>query len=41
MLNEKKKFKIRPRQMKKALAITLYAFVTIVMIAGMVAPALQ
>lgn len=37
----KKKFKIRPRQFKKALVIGLYAFVAIVTVIGIVAPAFQ
>ena len=37
----KKKMKIRPRQVKRALVIALYAFVAVVTIAGMIAPALQ
>ena len=35
------KTKIRPRQIKKALVITLYAFVAVVTVVGMVGPMLQ
>ena len=38
---EKPKMKLRRRHVKKALLITVYAFVAIVTVIGIVAPALQ
>jgi len=41
-ISEKKpKLKLRKRHIKKAALITVYAFVAVVMVAGMIAPALQ
>lgn len=38
---EKAKFKLRKRHVRRAVIITLYAFVAIVTIIGIVAPAFQ
>ncbi len=38
---EKKKFKLRRRHVKKIFAVTLYAFVAIVTVIGIAAPALR
>jgi hypothetical protein len=40
-LEKKPKMRLRKRHIKKAAIITVYTFVAVVMVVGMIAPALQ